>query len=151
MNDQFTRQAQEMFAAAKDARIPENVQAFAEDSVAKTRDAYNKMNSVAKDGVKVLEDVMLATHAGAKTIGEKMLRNAEANTEAAFDAAHAIARAKTFPEVARLQQTYFQQQFAAASSQTKELFELSAKVAQQTFETMNSAAVKSFEQLKKAS
>lgn len=151
MNDQFTRQAQEMFAAAKDARIPENVQAFAEDSVAKTRDAYNKMNSVAKDGVKVLEDVMLATHAGAKTIGEKMLRNAEANTEAVFDAAHAIAKAKTFPEVARLQQTFFQQQLAAASNQTKELFELSAKVAQQTFETMNSAAVKSFEQLKKAS
>ncbi len=38
MND-YTRQAQDMFAAAKDARIPENVQAFAEKSVAKTRDA----------------------------------------------------------------------------------------------------------------
>ncbi len=33
MNDQFTRQAQEIFSAAKDARIPENIQAFAEDSV----------------------------------------------------------------------------------------------------------------------
>ncbi|MGQ0671658.1 MAG: phasin family protein [Hyphomicrobium sp.] len=149
MNDQFTRQAQEMFAAAKDARIPENVQAFAEDSVAKTREAYSKINTVAKDGVKVLEDVMLAAHAGAKTIGEKVLRNAESNTEAAFDAAYAMARAKTLPEVARLQQTFMQQQFAAASAQTKELFELSAKVTQQTFETMNSAAVKSFEQLKK--
>ena len=28
MNEQFTRQAQEMFNAAKDARIPENFQAF---------------------------------------------------------------------------------------------------------------------------
>ena len=149
MTDQFTRQAQDMFAAAKDARIPENVQAFAEDSVAKTREAYSKINTVAKDGVKVMEDVMLAAHAGAKTIGEKVLRNAEANTEAAFDAAYAMARAKTFPEVARLQQTFFQQQFAAASSQTKELFELSAKMTQQTFETMNSAAAKSFEQIRK--
>ena len=151
MNDQFTRQAQEMFAAAKDARIPENVQAFAEDSVAKTREAYSKINTVAKDGVKVMEDVMLAAHASAKTIGEKVLRNAEANTEAAFEAAHAMARAKTIPEFARLQQTFFQQQFAAASNQTKELFELSARMTQQTFETMNSAAVKSFEQIKKSS
>jgi hypothetical protein len=149
MND-YTRQAQDFLAAAKDARIPENMQAFAEDSVAKTRDAYTKMNAVAKDGVRVLEDVMLASHAGAKTIGEKMLRNTEANTEAAFEAAHAMARAKTIPEFARLQQTFFQQQMSAATAQTKELFELSAKVAQQTFETMNSAAAKSFEQLKKA-
>ena len=29
MNEQFTRQAQDFLAAAKDARIPENVQAFA--------------------------------------------------------------------------------------------------------------------------
>ena len=91
MNDQFTRQAQEMFAAAKDARIPENVQAVAEDSVAKTREAYAKINTVAKDNVKVMEDVMLAAHAGAKTISEKVLRNTETNTEAAFEAAHAMA------------------------------------------------------------
>jgi hypothetical protein len=37
MNDQFTRQAQELFSAAKDARIPENVQAMVEDGVTKTR------------------------------------------------------------------------------------------------------------------
>jgi phasin len=151
MNDQFTRQAQEMFAAAKDARIPENIQAIATDSVAKTREAYSKFNAVTKDGVKVIEDVMLAAHAGAKTIGEKVLRNAEVNTEAAFEAAQAIAKAKTFPEAARLQTTFIQQQFAAAGAQTKELFELSAKVAQQTFETMNSAASKTFDQFKKAS
>jgi phasin len=151
MNDQFTRQAQEMFAAAKDARIPENIQAIATDSVAKTREAYSKFNAVTKDGVKVIEDVMLAAHAGAKTIGEKVLRNAEVNTEAAFEAAQAIAKAKTFPEAARLQTTFIQQQFAAAGAQTKELFELSAKVAQQTFETMNSAASKTFDQIKKAS
>lgn len=150
MNDQFTRQAQEMFSAAKDARIPENIQAIAEDSVSKTREVYEKMNTVAKDGVKVLEDVMLATHAGAKTIGEKVLRNAEVNTEAAFDAAQAIARAKTVPEAVRLQTTFVQQQFAVAGAQTKELFELSAKVAQQTFETVNSATTKAFEQMKKA-
>lgn len=150
MNDQFTRQAQEMLSAAKDARIPENIQAIAEDSVNKTREVYEKLNTVTKDGVKVVEDVMVAAHAGAKTIGEKVLRNTEVNTEAAFDAAQAIARAKTIPEAIRLQTTFMQQQMAVAGAQTKELFELSAKVAQQTFETVNSATSKAFEQMKKA-
>ena len=74
---------------------------------------------MAKDNVKVLEEVMLATHAGAKAIGEKVLQNSVVNTEAAFDAAQAIARAKTFPEAARLQANFVQQQLAVASSQTK--------------------------------
>jgi phasin len=150
MTDQFTRQAQEIFAAAKEARIPDNVQAIVENSVAKTREAYSTMNSAAKDGVKVLEDVMVAAHAGAKTIGEKILRNTEANAEAAFDVARAISRAGTLPEVVRLQTSFLQNQFAVASAQTKELFELSTKVAQQTFETMNSAATRTFEQIRKA-
>jgi hypothetical protein len=38
---------------------------------------------------------------------------------------------------------------AAASSQTKEFFELSSKISRQTLESMNSAATKSFEQFKK--
>ncbi len=65
MND-FARQTQEMFAAAKDARIPEQVQAIAEDGCRKAKEAYGKLNTVAKDGAKVLEDVMVTAHAGAQ-------------------------------------------------------------------------------------
>lgn len=149
MNEQFVRQAQDMFRVGQDAKIPENMQAFAEDSVTKTRDAYHKLNSVAKDSAKVVEDVVLAAQAGAKAIGEKVLQNTSANTEAAFEAAQAMARARSVAEAARLQADFMQQQFAAAGAQTKELFELSSKVARQTMESMNSAATKSFEQLKR--
>lgn len=148
--DQFSRQAQDMFNAAKEARIPENVQAIAEEGVAKTREAYSKIASVAKDNAKVVEEVMLAAQAGAKSIGEKVLHNATVNTEAAFDAAQAIVRAKTLPEAARLQADFVQQQLAVAGAQTKELIELSTKVAKQTFDFYNAAATKSFEQMKKA-
>ncbi len=144
----FTRQAQEMFTAGKDAKVPENMSAFAEDAVAKSRDAFHKMSAAAKDNAKVVEDVMLTTQAGAKSIGEKIMANTLANTEAAFEAAQAMARARTFPEIARLQANYWQQQFAVAGSQSKELFELSSKVAKQTFETVGSATAKSFEQMK---
>lgn len=151
MNEQFTRQAQEIFNVAKDARIPENFQAFAEDSVSKTRDVFKKFNASAHESAKVLEDVMLASHAGAKSIGEKVMSNTAANTEAAFDAAEAISKAKTLPEAARLQADYVQQQVAAASAQSKELFELSAKVFKQTFESFNEAATKSVDQFKQTS
>ncbi len=140
----FTRQAQEMFSAGKDAKIPENMSAFAEDAVAKSREVYNKVTAATKDNAKVVEDVLLTAQAGAKSIGEKLLANTLANTEAAFDAAQAMARAKT----ARLQANYWQQQFAAAGAQSKELFELSSKVAKQTFETVGSATTKSLEQFK---
>ena len=150
MNDQITRQAQDMFKAAQEARIPENVQAFAEDSIQKTREAYVKVSAMAKDGAKAMEEVMLAAQAGAKAFGDKVVHNTQVNTEAVFAAAHAIARAKTMPEAARLQADFMQQQFAAAGAQAKELFELSSKIAQNTFNTMNQAATKSFEQIKKS-
>ena len=149
MNEQFTRQAQEMFNVAKDARIPENFQNMAEDGVAKSREMYNKLNSVARENVNTVEEAMLAAHASTKAIGEKVMTNASANTEAMFEVAQAVAKAKTVPEATRLQADFVQQQAAAMSAQTKELFDLSSKVAKQTFESFNAAAAKSFEQMKK--
>ena len=149
MNEQFSRQAQDMFRVAQDGKIPENLQALAEDSVTKSREAYQKFQTVAKDGAKAVEEVVLAAQAGAKAFGEKVLHNATVNTEAAFDAAQAIARARSLPEAARLQADFMQQQLAVAGSQTKELFELSTKLARQTLESVNAAAAKSFEQAKR--
>ena len=43
-----------------------------------------------------------------------------------------------------------QKQFAAASAQAKELFDLSTRVTHETLETVNSATTKSFEQARKS-
>ena len=150
MNDQFKRQAEQFTNAAKDARIPENVQAFAIDSVTKSREAFDKISHVAQDQAKVAEDLMIATQAGAKTIGGKIMENTARNTHAVFDAAEAMARARSLPEAMQLQAQFMQQQMALAGAQTKELFELSTRVAQQTFETINATAAKSFDQMKKS-
>lgn len=150
MNEQIKRQAEQFFHAAKDARIPENIQAMAEEGVAKSREAYDKLATVAKDQAKVTEEVMLATQAGAKLLSTKVIENVKANTEAAFDAAQSIARAGSVPEAMRLQAEFMQRQFALAGAQTKEFFELSTKVATQTFETVNEATMKSFDKMRKA-
>ena len=70
-----------------------------------------------------------------KTLAAKALDNALANTEAAFDAAQAIARAKDMNEAAQLQAKFVQAQFAKAGEQGKEFYELAAKLSQQTFGT----------------
>lgn len=151
MNDQFARQAREIFVATQNARIPENIQTIAEDSVAKSREAFEKLQAVSKDGTKTMETVMLTAQAGARAIGEKVMRNIEINADAAFDAAEAMARAQTVPEFFQLQANFVQEQLNASARQAKDLLELSAKIAQQAFETANAATIKSFEQFKKSS
>jgi hypothetical protein len=145
MNKPLTRRAQEMLSAAMVGHIPENVRAIAEDSIAKTRTSYTKINSVTKDSVKALEDIFDAAHSGAKMISEKILRNTEENVEAALDAAEDIARAKTLPEAATLQANFMRRQLALVGTQTQEIFEISAKVAQQAIESMNSARTTTYE------
>ena len=150
MHDQFKRQAEQFLNAAKDARIPENLQAFAVDSVSKSRVAFDKLSTVAKDQAQVAEELAIATQAGARSIGGKLIENTAKNAHAVFDAAEAIAKARSLPEAMQLQAQFMQQQLAIAGAQTKELFDLSTRVAQQTFETLNATAAKSFDQMKKA-
>ncbi|OYW53146.1 MAG: phasin [Hyphomicrobium sp. 32-62-53] len=149
MNNQFVRQTEEMLNAVKTARIPENIKVLAEESVEKSREAFDKLQTVSKDGSKVLETVMTTAQTGARSISQTVLRNIERNAEAAFDAASEMARAKTVPEAIQIQASFVQQQMTASVQQTQELMGLSAKLAQQMFETMNSATLKTFEQFKK--
>jgi hypothetical protein len=149
MNENIKRQAEEFMNAAKAGKIPENIQALAQDGVAKTQVAFETLTAAAKDQAKVAEDFALATQAGFKTIGTKMFDNTAANAEAAFDAARSMASATSVPEVLRLQAEFFQRQFAVAGAQTKELFELSTRFATQTFETASEATAKSVEKARK--
>jgi len=140
MNEHFTRQAEQFMEAAKAAKIPENIQAFAEQGVTRSQEAFEQISTAAKDQVKVAEELALATQAGFKSIGSKIMDNTVVNTEAAFDAARAIARAGSVPEALRLQAEFMQRQFSVAGAQTKELFELSTRVAQNAFETARKRA-----------
>ena len=129
MTTQYERQAEAILKASRLGQLPEHVQAVAHDGLANTREA-------------TLKSIALV-----KTLAAKTLDNALANTEAAFDAAQAIARAKNMNEAAQLQTKFLQAQFAKTGEQGKEFYELAAKLTQQTFATLNSTAMKSIAQL----
>lgn len=150
MIDQFARQAEQFLNAARDGRVPETVQAFATEAVAKSREAFDKASSGARDQAKVAEELVLTGQAGVKAIGSKVLENTLANTEAAFEAAQTLARARSLPEAAKAQADFVMSQFNVAGAQTKELFDLSTRVAQQTFDALQAATTQSMDRMRKS-
>ena len=129
MTTQYERQAGAILNASRLGHVPEHVQAVAHSGLVQTREA-------------TLKSIALV-----KTLAAKALDNTLVNTEAVFDAAQAIARAKDMNEAAQLQAKFLQAQFAKAGEQGKEFYELWAKLTQQTFGTLNAIATKSFTQL----
>lgn len=149
MNEHIQRQAEQFMNAAKAAKIPENLQAMAEEGVSRSKEAFDTLSAAAKEQAKIAEELALSTQAGFKSIGTKLLDNTVTNAEAAFDAARSIARAGSVPEAFRLQAEFVQRQFAVTGAQTKELFELSTRFATQAFESASEATAKTVEKARK--
>jgi hypothetical protein len=139
--------AQQMFGQAdklfKDARVPEQVQAMAQEGVAKSRELYAKSSAAAQEGAKLLTEVAETAWSSTKVLNDKFLQNVAANTEAMFDAAQAMARAGSLTEVAKLQSEYLQQMVTTTSAQAKEFYDLSTRATQHMVETVQAAAGKS--------
>jgi len=139
--------AQQMFGQAeklfKDARVPEQVQAMAQEGVAKSRELYAKSSAADQEGAKLLTEVAETAWSSTKVLNDKFLQNVVANTEAMFDAAQAMARAGSLPEVAKLQGDYLQKVVATTSVQAKEFYDLSTRATQHLVETVQAAAGKS--------
>ncbi len=141
---EFTKQAEELLKAAREARIPDNVKAIAEQGVSQTRKAFDQLQSVTREHAAHTGTVMATAQEHGKTIADKLLAHSSSNAEATFAAALKIVQAPSLPEAARFQAEFVQAQFAAASAQSQELFQLSTKVATSTLEQFQAAASKMF-------
>jgi phasin family protein len=128
----------------KDARVPENVQAIAQQGVAASKEFYSKAAVSAQDGVRAMNEITDTAWGSAKMLNEKIVQNLTANAEVTFSAAQAIATAKSLPEIAKLQSEFVQKFAAQATEQTKEFFDLSTRATQHLLEKAQSAATKSF-------
>jgi hypothetical protein len=145
MNQQFGKQAFEQAEKLfKNARIPENVQAIAQQSVAATQEIYTKTAAAAHSGTKALTEIADTAWGSTKMLNEKVVQNVTANFEAAFTVAYSMATAKSLPEIAKIQSEYLQKIAAQATEQTKEFFDLSARATQHVFEKVQDTTTKSF-------
>jgi hypothetical protein len=133
-------QTEKLFTSAC---VLEPVRSVMQESVAKSREFYSKAAAAALDGAKALTELADTVWSSTKMLNAKIIENASANAEATFDAAQALAAAKSFSEVVKIQSEFVQHITARAAAQSKEFFDLSARAAQHVLETAQAAASKS--------
>ncbi len=149
LHETFARQTEAFMDAARDGRVPEGLQTAAQEGIARSREAFATATEATQVAGKALGEVAEVAGKGAMSLAEIAAKNVSASVEAAFEAANRVARAQTFPEAARLQVEFAQSQLMKSGEQGRAFFELSAKIARDTFETMSAATEKCLDGMRK--
>jgi phasin len=124
--------------------VPEQVRAFAEKGVSQARDSYARFKDVAETNNSTIEAVFTNASKGASEYSAKVMEIMKANTTASLDFAQEIIGAKTPSEALELWTSHTKKQFETFSAYSKELAELSQKVASETVEPIKANASKLF-------
>jgi phasin len=124
--------------------VPEQMRAFAEKGVSQARDNYARFKDVAETHNSTIEAVFASAGKGASEYSAKLMEIIKANTSASLDFAQEIVGVKTPSEALELWTNHAKKQFEAFSAYSKELAELSQKVATETVEPIKANASKLF-------
>jgi len=124
--------------------VPEQMRAFAEKGVSQARDGYARLKDVAETNNSTIEAVFASAGKGASQYSAKLMEIVKANTTASLDFAQELIGVKTPSEALELWTSHAKKQFEAFSAYSKELAELSQKVATETVEPIKASASKLF-------
>jgi phasin len=124
--------------------VPEQMRAFAEKGVSQARDGYARLKDVAETHNSTIEAVFASAGKGASEYSAKLMEIVKANTTASLDFAQELIGVKTPSEALELWTSHAKKQFEAFSAYSKELAELSQKVATETVEPIKANASKLF-------
>lgn len=112
--------------------------------LAGAKDLSEKMTSVAGGASDAVAGTIAAATRSNAEYGTKVLDMVCANTNSFFDLAQALMAARSLADVVELSTAHGRKQFDALSAQSKELTELTQKLALESAETMRAATVKVF-------
>jgi phasin len=125
--------------------VPEQMRAFAEKGVSQARDNYAKFKDVAEAHNGTIEAVFSTVSKGASDYSAKLMEIMKANTTATLDFAQALIAVKSPSEAMELWSSHAKKQFEAFTANTKDLAELTKKVATETAEPIKASASKLFQ------
>jgi phasin len=108
--------------------IPNEVRAFAEQSVTQARKAFEGFIEAANKAVGQLQGQTVVAHGAATEIAHKSMSYAEQNVTATFEFAQKLMSAKDTADLMRLQSEYLSRQMQALSSQVQDLGQSAAKI-----------------------
>jgi len=109
-------------------QIPNEMRAFAEQSVAQARKAFDGFIQAANQAVGQMQGRAAAAHSGAAEIAHKSMAYAEENVAATFDFAQKLMHAKDAAELMALQSEYLSRQMQALSTQVQDLGQSATKI-----------------------
>ncbi|MFZ2160147.1 MAG: phasin [Bradyrhizobium sp.] len=124
--------------------VPEQVRAFAEKGVSQARDSYAKFKDAAETHNSTIEAMFSSASKGASEYSAKLMEIMKANTSTTLDFAQELIGVKSPTEAMELWTSHARKQFEAFTANTKELAELSQKVATETVEPIKASASKLF-------
>jgi phasin len=124
--------------------VPEQMRAFAEKGVSQARESYAKFKDVAESHNGAIEAVFSIASKGASQYSAKLMEIMKANTSATLDFAQELVGVKSPSEAMELWTSYARKQFEALTAHSKELAELSQKIATDTVEPIKASASKLF-------
>jgi phasin len=125
--------------------VPEQMRAFAEKGVSQARDNYAKFKDVAETHNGTIEAVFSTVSKGASEYSAKLMEIMKANTSATLDFAQALIAVKSPSEAMELWSSHAKKQFETFTANTKDLAELTKKVATETAEPIKASASKLFQ------
>jgi phasin len=124
--------------------VPEQMRALAEKGVSQCRDNYAKFKDVAESHNGTIEAVFSVFSRGAKEYSAKLTEMMKEAATANLDFAQALVGAKTPAEAMELWSSHTRKQFEAFTAHSKELAELTQKVAADSAEPIKANASKMF-------
>jgi phasin len=124
--------------------VPEQMRAFAEKGVSQARDSYAKFKDVAETQNGTIEAVFSTVSKGASQYSAKVMELMKTNTTATLDFAQELISVKTPSEAMELWTAHTKKQYEAFTAHSKELAELSQKIATEAVEPIKANASKLF-------
>jgi phasin len=109
-------------------QIPNEMRAFAEQSVAQARKAFDGFITAANTAVGQMQGRAQSAHTGATEIAQKSIGYAEQNVKTTFDFAQRLMQAKDASEVMGLQSEFLSRQMHTISAQVQDLGQTAAKI-----------------------
>jgi phasin len=108
--------------------IPNELRAFAEQSVVQARKAFDGFIQAANQAVGQMQGHAQAAQSGATEIAHKSMAYAEENVAVTFDFAQKLMAARDAADIMKLQSEYLGKQMQALSSQVQDLGQSAAKM-----------------------
>jgi phasin len=124
--------------------VPEHVRAFAEKGVSQARDNYARFKDAAETQNDTIEAVFSVFSNGARQYSAKVMEMTKQAASANLDFAQALVGIKSPSEALELWTSHARNQFEALTAHSKELAELTQKVAADSAEPIKTNASKIF-------